>query len=43
MLNNSQDGKSRKGLGFGGNKDKEHFKLWIDQDIDKSTVYNGID
>lgn len=35
--------KIRKGLGFGGNKYKENFKLWIDEDLDKSTVFNGND
>lgn len=34
---------SRQGLGFGGDDHKQNFKLWIDQDIDKSTVYNGYD
>lgn len=33
----------RKGIGFGGNEHKQNFKLWIDQDIDKSTVFNGHD
>lgn len=33
----------RKGIGFGGNKDKQNFKLWLDQDLDKSTVFNGQD
>lgn len=33
----------RKGLGFGGTNDKTNFKLWIDQDLDKSTVFNGND
>ncbi len=28
----------RKGLGFGGDKNKQNFKLWIDQDMDKSMV-----
>lgn len=35
--------KRRKGLGFGGDKHKDNCKLWIDQDLDKSTVYNGPD
>lgn len=35
--------KMRRGIGFGGNNDKTNFKLWIDQDLDKSTVYNGND
>ena len=35
--------KMRKGIGFGGNKYKEEFKLWIDEDIDRSTVFNGND
>ena len=35
--------KMRKGIGFGGNNFKQNFKLWIDQDIDKSTVFNGHD
>lgn len=35
--------KRRKGFGFGGTKNKENFKLWIDEDIDKSTVFNGND
>ena len=33
----------RKGIGFGGNKYKEDFKLWIDEDLDKSKVHNGGD
>lgn len=46
FLINSLDEKStklRKGIGFGGNAFKENFKLWIDQDLDKSTVFNGND
>ena len=35
--------KKRRGFGFGGNKHKENMKLWIDEDIDRSTVYNGND
>ena len=35
--------KKHKGIGFGGNKDKEFFKLWIDEDIDESSVFNGHD
>lgn len=35
--------KLRKGIGFGGDNNKQHWKLWIDQDLDKSTVYNGVD
>lgn len=35
--------KLRRGIGFGGNKNKQDFKLWIDQDLDKSTVFNGND
>ena len=33
----------RRGIGFGGNSHKQNFKLWIDQDVDKSTVFNGPD
>lgn len=33
----------RKGLGFGEDKNKQNFKLWIDQDMDKSTVCNVLD
>jgi hypothetical protein len=45
FINNMQDKLSngRQGLGFGGNNDRQNFKLWIDQDIDKSTVFNGHD
>jgi hypothetical protein len=35
--------KRRKGFGFGGNHEKQNFKLWIDEDLDRSTVYNGKD
>ena len=35
--------KHRKGIGFGGNQELKNFKLWIDQDMDKSKVYNGYD
>lgn len=35
--------KKTKGLGFGGDYAKENCKLWIDQDLDKSTVFNGND
>ena len=35
--------KHRKGIGFGGNIELKNFKLWIDEDMDKSTVYNGYD
>ena len=35
--------KRRKGIGFGGTKSKENFKLWIDEDLDKSSVFNGND
>lgn len=35
--------KMRKGIGFGGDKFKENFKLWIDEDLDKSKVHNGND
>lgn len=35
--------KRRKGIGFGGDKDLKNYKLWIDEDLDKSTVYNGYD
>lgn len=35
--------KIRKGIGFGGDKYKENFKLWIDEDLDKSKVHNGND
>lgn len=35
--------KFRKGLGFGGSNDLKNFKLWIDEDLDKSTVQNGYD
>lgn len=35
--------KRRKGIGFGGDKHKDNCKLWIDQDLDKSTVFNGPD
>lgn len=35
--------KRRKGFGFGGNADKKNFKLWIDEDIDRSNVFNGND
>lgn len=35
--------KRRRGLGFGGDFAKGNCKLWIDQDLDKSTVYNGND
>lgn len=35
--------KKRKGFGFGGDNDKQHFKLWLDEDLDRSTVYNGKD
>ena len=41
-ISNDRFGK-RKGLGFGGNEDKKNFKLWIDEDLDHSTVYNGKD
>ena len=41
-IDNEKFGK-RKGLGFGGNEDKKNFKLWIDGDLDHSTVYNGKD
>lgn len=34
--------KRRKGIGFGG-QDKEQFKLWLDEDLDKSKVFNGND
>ena len=33
----------RKGIGFGGDKYKENFKLWIDENLDKSKVHNGND
>jgi len=33
----------RRGLGFGGDTDKKNFKLWIDEDIDKSSCHNGKD
>ncbi len=33
----------RKGFGFGGNEDKKLCKLWLDEDLDKSYVYNGKD
>lgn len=35
--------KRRKGIGFGGDKFKDNCKLWIDQDLDKSKVFNGND
>lgn len=35
--------KRRKGIGFGGDNELNNFKLWIDEDMDKSTVYNGYD
>jgi hypothetical protein len=35
--------KRKKGIGFGGNNELKNFKLWIDEDIDKSTVCNGYD
>ena len=36
--------KHRKGIGFGGNREKlNNFKLWLDEDLDKSKVYNGYD
>lgn len=35
--------KRRKGIGFGGDKDLKNYKLWIDEDLDKSTTYNGYD
>ena len=35
--------KKRKGIGFGGTDEWENFKLWIDQDMDKSKVFNGND
>lgn len=35
--------KRRKGIGFGGTNDMHHFKLWIDEDMDKSKVHNGND
>ena len=35
--------KMRKGFGFGGTKYHDNFKLWIDEDIDRSTVSNGKD
>ena len=33
----------RKGFGFGGDEDKKNFKLWIDEDMDKSSIYSGKD
>jgi hypothetical protein len=33
----------RRGIGFGGNEDHKQFKLWIDEDIDRSTCFNGRD
>ena len=35
--------KKRKGFGFGGNSDKQHFKLWLDEDLERSTIFNGKD
>lgn len=35
--------KKRRGIGFGGDLAKKNCKLWIDQDLDKSTVFNGND
>jgi hypothetical protein len=35
--------KRRKGIGFGGTKEFSNFKLWIDEDMDKSKVFNGND
>lgn len=35
--------KRRRGIGFGGDFGKQNCKLWIDQDLDKSTVFNGDD
>ena len=35
--------KRRRGFGFGGNKNKENFKLWLDEDLERSTVFNGND
>jgi hypothetical protein len=45
FVNNMQDklGGGRQGIGFGGDDHKQNFKLWIDQDFDKSTVFNGHD
>ena len=44
-LNNISNEKfnKRKGIGFGGDNDKKNFKLWIDEDIDKSYVFGGKD
>jgi hypothetical protein len=36
-------GKRRKGMGFGGDSSRDNCKLWIDQDLDRSKVYNGND
>lgn len=35
--------KRRKGIGFGGDNEMQNFKLWIDEDMDKSKVFNGND
>lgn len=35
--------KRRRGIGFGGDANKKNCKLWIDQDLDKSSVFNGND
>ncbi len=35
--------KRRKGIGFGGNNELKNFKLWIDENMDQSTVFNGYD
>ena len=40
---NEDISKRRKGIGFGGDNQKDNFKLWIDEDIDRSTVFNGND
>lgn len=36
-------GNMKRGIGFGGDKNKNECKLWIDQNLDKSTVFNGFD
>jgi hypothetical protein len=36
-------GKKSRGIGFGGDNHKEDFKLWVDERLNKSTVYNGYD
>jgi hypothetical protein len=35
--------KHKKGIGFGGNSELANFKLWIDENMDKSAVFNGYD